>query len=177
MPDEQTEIIDEEESEQNQLALLQKLRGKLKACEAERQEYLTGWQRAKADLVNARRDAERERETFARFAAEGLIRELLSVLESFEMAFADKAAWEQAPPEWRKGIEHIHAQLVAVLERAGLTSVNPIGEQFDPSRHESAGEQSVERAEDDHKIVAVVRKGYRLYDKLVQPARVIVGII
>ncbi|MDP3735077.1 MAG: nucleotide exchange factor GrpE [bacterium] len=173
--DETIDIISEEE-EQNSSVLIQKLRGKLKLCEAERHEYLTGWQRAKADLVNARKDEERERATFVRFAAERLVRDLLPVLESFEMAFSNPG-WEQAPLEWRQGIEHIHAQLVAVLERSGLGQVRPeIGEKFDPTQHESAGETPVESAEQDHEIVSVVRRGYRLYDKLIQPARVMVGI-
>ncbi len=174
---EDTPDVVSDEDENNPSALLHKLRAKLKTCESERQEYLTGWQRAKADLVNARKDEERERVVFVRYAAERLIRELLPVLESFEMAFSNRDAWEQAPLEWRKGIEHIHAQLVAVLERSGLEQVNPkLGEQFDPMQHESAGERPVESAEQDHTIISVVRRGYRLYDKLIQPARVVVGV-
>ncbi len=176
--EQQTEVeVTEDELEQNPATLIKKLRAKLKSCEAERAEYLTGWQRAKADLVNARKDEERERAAFARFAAEGLIRDLLPVLESFEMAFANREAWEQAPAEWRQGIEHIHAQLVGVLERHGLEAVRPAaGETFDPTQHESAGETPVESEAQDHTIVSVVRCGYKLYDKLIQPARVIVGI-
>lgn len=173
--DEHEEIISEED-DQNPSDLIQKIRAQIKTCEAERQEYLAGWQRAKADLVNARKDEERERTAFVRYAAERLIRELLPVLESFEMAFSNREAWEQAPEGWRTGIEYIHAQLYAALARNGLKDLNPLGETFDPTVHESAGEKPVERGEEDHVVVSVVRRGYKLYDKLIQPAKVVVGI-
>src|SRR5258708_1334107 len=69
---------------------LKALREKLKACESERGEYLAGWQRAKADLINWKRDAELSKKEILEFANSKLIDELLPVLESFELAFGNK---------------------------------------------------------------------------------------
>src|SRR3989344_2951801 len=83
--------------------------------EAEKQEYLTGWQRAKADLVNARKRDEEERKEFIRFVNGQLIEDLIPVLASFDMATENKEAWEKADKNWRTGVEYIHAQLVKIL--------------------------------------------------------------
>lgn len=151
---------------------IKKLRERLHTCEKEKREYLEGWQRAKADFVNARKEDAKQKEIFVKFAQERLIEELLSVVDSFEMATSNKEAWEKSPENWRKGIEHIHSQLTSVLERNGLKRVHPLGEKFDPSAHESVEVVPAEKEEHHDTIVAVLQNGYTLHGKILRPARV-----
>src|SRR3989344_1566000 len=94
---------------------IKKLKEKLKFCEAERKEYLDGWQRMKADLVNYKKDEEKRHGTVREYATEHVLADLLKVEESFQMAFGNKEAWESVSPEWRKGVEYIHSQFMSVL--------------------------------------------------------------
>lgn len=154
---------------------IKKLREKLTKALAEKQEYLDKWQRAQADFINARKRDEDEKREFAKFAKEDLIVQLVPVLESFDMARANKEVWEKADPNWRKGVESIHSLLTKVLENNGLKELNPLGEKFDPMRDEAISHESVDSPERDHVIVGVVQKGYSLSDKVIKAPRVNVG--
>src|SRR5581483_10539477 len=91
-------VMEEELEPQDQL---KKLREKLKKCVEEKQEYLDGWQRERAQLANLRKQEEKERKEFIKFANENLLSDLLPVLDSFHMAFANKEAWEKVDKNWR----------------------------------------------------------------------------
>src|SRR3989344_1423176 len=106
MSDSEEEFIPEEEEENPSLAV-KKLRERLKKCIEEKQEYLDGWQRTKADFVNARREEEKRLAELLKFAEVALIMDILPVLDSFDMAMSDKAAWESVSKEWRSGMEAI----------------------------------------------------------------------
>ena len=170
--DAETEEIVPDEEMESSAAAMAKLRARLKACEAEKQEYLNGWQRAKADFVNAKKNETAEREEFMKFAKEKLLKDFLPVADSFEMAFGHKESWEKVDRGWRAGVESIYAQLGTAFERQGLKTIGAVGERFDPRVHTSVGlVETTDKAEDD--IVAdVVQKGYMLYEKLVRPAQV-----
>ncbi len=170
-----TDDIEIEEEEIDSRALVGKLRERLKKCQEEKQEYLSGWQRAQADFVNARRRSEIEQKEFAAFAAENLLRELLPVLDSFEMAFSQKESWEKVPPEWRAGVEQIYAKMQSLIARHHVVTVDPIGEIFNPREHISVASVPVEKKEDDHHVVSVTQKGYILEGKVLRPAQVVVG--
>ena len=152
-----------------------KLKEKLKQCLKERQEYLNGWQRAKADFINARKEEEKTRKEFVQFAKEDVLFQLLPVVDSFELAFANKDAWKKTDSNWREGIEHIYSQLMDMLGENGLSQVEPRGEVFDPNLHESVGSIPIKKKDEDGKIVEVVQKGYMLNGKVVRPARVKIG--
>jgi len=149
----------------------------LETCRAEKQEYLDGWQRARADLQNARKQFEIERREVAHLVEQEYTLDLLKVLDSFEMAFANREAWEKVDANWRRGVEYIHQQFLSVLEERGVTSFAPLGENFDPEQHESVSIERVENPEQDHKILKVLQRGYRYKDKVIRPAKVIVGHI
>lgn len=162
-------------AEENAAETVRKLREKLKACEKERQEYLAGWQRAKADLINARK---RDEETFrdlAKFANGQLIDDLIPVLESFEMAMADKAAWEKADANWRTGVEYIYSQLKKTLSEKGLEEIDPQGLMFDHNLHEAVLYEKVDDEKKDRIVIEVVQKGYSFHGKVIKPAKVRVG--
>ena len=162
-------------AEENATETIKKLREKLKKSEAERTEYLTGWQRAKADLINARKRDEEDRKDFMKFANERLIEGLIPVLESFDMAMGNKEAWEKVDKNWRIGVEYIYSQLTKALADSGLEEVNPIGKKFDASRDEAAAYEPVDSADKDHIILKVVQKGYTLNGRALRPPKVNVG--
>lgn len=154
-----------------------KLRDELATAQQERAEYLDGWQRAKADLINYKRTADEEsKRAFAR-GGTSVIMDLLPALDSFDMAFGNKEAWESAPKNWRDGVEYIHQQLLAVLRERGVEPFTPLGERFDPHQHESIGTTLVEKPDQEGIITAVVQQGYRMNGDVIRPARVHVGTL
>ena len=141
---------------------------------AERDEYLQGWQRAKADFANAKKRMEESMSEYRTMANEGLIEELLPVLSSFEMAFSNKEAWEKIDKNWRMGVEHIYMQLKGILNQNGLKEVDPMGTKFDPNLHEAVRHEPSSNAE-ENTIIQVLEKGYTLGTKLIRPAKVVVA--
>ncbi|MEK7646557.1 MAG: nucleotide exchange factor GrpE [Patescibacteria group bacterium] len=162
-------------AEENMTETIKKLREKLKKAEAEKTEYLTGWQRAKADMVNARKRDEEENRNFMKFANERLIEDLLPVLESFDMAMGNKDAWEKVDKNWRTGVEYIYSQLQKALTENGLQELNPIGQPFDHAKHEAVSYEPVTDEKQDHTVVAVLQKGYSLNGKEIKVPKVKVG--
>lgn len=176
------EITFEEETDQDQAApqkdlaeKVKKLKAELEAVKKEKQEYLDGWMRMKADMANLKSREEAERKEFIKFAKEGVVEEMLQVLQSFDMAFANKEAWGKVDANWRAGMEYIYKQFRDVLEAHGLTELNPIGQTFDPVTSEAIEHVAVADEKQDHTVVEVVGKGYKLHDKVLKPARVKVG--
>jgi molecular chaperone GrpE len=168
-------VMDEEEDSSAPLDKIKKLKAELKACQKEKQEYLTGWQRAKADYLNLKKDEESRRSEVNKFAKADVLNDLIRLSDSFEMAFANKIAWENVPENWRKGVEYIHSQLLIVFRDHGLEEINPLGEKFDPTKSESIGVIETEKEEDDNKVLEVIKKGYSLNEKVIRPAQVRVG--
>jgi molecular chaperone GrpE len=156
-------------------AAMKRLREKLKVAVKEKQEYLDGWQRAKADLVNVKREHEEMRARLMHMGKSAMIEDLLSVADSFDMAFGNKEAWEKVESEWRTGVEYIYAQFKRVLDDHGITVINPKGEVFDPARHDAVETVAVDTQDDDGKVAEVVSKGYLFDGKVLRAARVKVG--
>lgn len=175
---EQDDVVFEEEGEGLQPAQkIKKLREELKKCQKEKEEYLAGWQRAKADFINLKREEEKNRLELMKFANKELIMEILSVADSFDMAFVNKEAWGKVDQNWRTGVEYIYSQLVSVLEQNDVKQLNPVGEMFDPNIHTSVESVPAEKPEDDHKIVAVIQKGYMMHGSLVRSPKVKVSVV
>jgi len=171
----QDDLDDSVVSEESSAETIKKLREKLNKAEAERMEYLTGWQRAKADLINARKRDEAEHNEFVKFANERLIDGLIPVLDSFEMAMGNKEAWEKTDKNWRIGVESIASQLKKALADAGLEEISPLGQKFDPTRDEASEYVPVDSQDKNHAILAVIQKGYNLNGRPMRPAKVRVG--
>lgn len=171
------ELEKEEEivSEENLAEKVKKLRAELKEAQTEKQKYLDSWQRAQADFINIRKREEENKKEFMKFATEQIIVDFLSVVDSFNMAFANKVAWEKVDKDWRSGIEYIYSQFLGILKDNGVIEFGAIGEDFDPGRHMALENRKTKEKADDHKVVEVIQKGYILQGKVVRPAKVIVG--
>lgn len=161
-----------EDGEEDLKKTLKKLRADLKLAQKEKQEYLTGWQKERADFLNYKKQEEERRNNFSENMKESILVSFLSVADSFDMAFANKEAWEKVDLSWRKGVEYIYGQINSVFEEYGIKSIGEIGETFDPNIHQSVEMVETEKKEDDHKVAKVIQKGYKLGERVMRPARV-----
>lgn len=134
------------------------------------QSYMQSWQRAAADYQNYKRRVEEERSEAARFASASLVINLLPLLDDLDRALHNIDA-TLAGLTWVDGIRLIQRKFAAVLEVAGVQEIAADGETFDPAVHEAVSQAPGEEG----KVVAVVQKGYRLGDRVIRPAMVIVG--
>jgi molecular chaperone GrpE len=142
----------------------------LAALEAERDDAVDRWKRAAADLDNFRKRAVREREEYVVLANERLIGELLPILDDLERALVAAAEHEEARLE--EGVRLVHRSLAALLERHGVQAIETDGK-FDPHVHEALLTQPSQAEEGS--VIDVVQKGYRLGERVVRPARVVVA--
>ncbi len=139
----------------------------LSKCQKERDEYLDGWKRAKADLLNYKKDEAKRFEGVIKFANESLIRELINVLDSFDLALVSLEREGKA----ERGMYLIRTQLEDILKQNGLERVIvSIDQPFDPAFQEAIA--AVESDKPSGIIIEEVEKGYLLNGKLVRPARV-----
>lgn len=171
--DTESSLIFEDDNETSK-DTIKKLRDRLHSCEKEKIENLSGWQRAKADLINLKRVEEDSRRKNVLHAEIGLIEDLIPTLQAFDMAMGNKGAWESVSKDWRLGIEYIHSKFLEALKSRGLQIIDPVGEIFDPNIHEAVGMEKIVNSE-TNKIVKVMQKGYSLNGKLVSPAKVVVS--
>jgi molecular chaperone GrpE len=164
-----------EDGEVNARDTIKKLREKIKTLEAEKQEYLDLSQRTRADYVNYKKEVEANRVADRKFATKRFIESLLPVLDAYDMAQANKEAWEKVDANWRMGIEYIFTQFKTILEGEGVTQFGKIGDTFDPLLYESMEHVKVENESENDKIVRVLQNGYKIHDTILRPARVYTG--
>jgi molecular chaperone GrpE len=143
----------------------------LTAATRERDEYLALAQRTQAEFENYRKRAAKEAAAAGDRAKAGLVRELLPVVDNLERALASAGEGEQHLAE---GVRLVHSELIALLERNGVESFDPGGEQFDPTVHEALSTRPAEDAEQGV-VLDVVEKGYKLNGTVLRPARVVVS--
>lgn len=149
-------------------AKMQKLRDELAATKKERQEYLDGWQRAKADLINAKKDAADALQRAAALGRDAFVEELIPALDSFDMAMRSDA-WNSVDAAWRIGVESIYGQLQGVLQAHGVEIFGKEGEKFDTSLHEAIEERE---GGESGTIAKVLRCGYRAKQRILRAAQV-----
>ncbi|MBI5306170.1 nucleotide exchange factor GrpE [Candidatus Wolfebacteria bacterium] len=164
-------IMDEDIKKEEQI----KNESDIGKCQKEKEEYLDGWKRAKADLINYKKDEAKRFETIMKFGNEALVRNLINVLDSFDLALATlerEGKSENSSAELTmKGIYLIRAQMEDILKQNGLERIIiSVGGQFDPSLQEAIA--SVESDKPAGTILEEVERGYMLHGKLVRPARV-----
>ena len=149
-----------------------KLRADLKKVREEKEEYLTGWQRAKADYVNLQKEADVKFSRGKEIGIEELADSLFPALDAFDMAMNNKEAWEAVDKNWRQGIEYIHSKFLQALADNNVTAIGKVGEKFDPMLHESIESISVDDESKDHVIEKIIQAGYKIGERVIRPARV-----
>ena len=127
--------------------------------------------RLTADFDNFRKRAQREKDEARQFANQGLLEKLLPVLDNFEMALT---AVKGADPSVRDGVQMILDQLLGVLKESGVEPVDAMGQPFDPNLHEALSQEETTEVEEGT-VVQQMQRGYKLNDRLVRPARVVVA--
>jgi molecular chaperone GrpE len=142
-------------------------------AEAKAKECWDQMLRARADLENERRRFSRELQNTHKYAIEKFVLELLPVKDSLELGLGAAA---DAPniEKLREGMELTLKMLQTALEKFGIGEINPLGERFDPERHESMASQETSSVE-PNTVVTVYQKGYALHDRLLRPALVVIS--
>ncbi len=142
----------------------------LVALGVERDEFRELAQRVQADFENYRKRMLREQTEKMERANEGLIEQLLSVLDSFELALANiPDANGEADEKVRKGVELVYAELLGALEKAGLERIDALRKPFDPHEHEAVAQVD---GDGEPVVCDILRSGYRLKGRVLRPATV-----
>jgi molecular chaperone GrpE len=149
---------------------LQQLAERLAALEQERDSHLNDLQRLAAEFDNYRKRVARDQEGLVARAHERLVEELLPVLDDLERAL--EAAEEHEEAKLEEGVRLVHRNLAEALKREGLAEIETNG-RFDPHVHEALLSQP--SAAEEGSVIDVVQKGYRLGDRVLRPARVVVA--
>lgn len=142
----------------------------LKRQLAEKQDRLL---RALAEVDNVKRRTQRERDEYVRYANEGLIRDLLPILDNFDRAL-EAARGSQEAAGVVEGVALIQRELLKAFERVGVTRYSAIGQRFDPNRHEATG-RMVSATQAPDTVVAEMTPGYVLNGRVLRPAQVVVA--
>lgn len=142
----------------------------LRQAELKAQEHHDAWLRAKAEAENTRRRAQEDVAKAHKYAIESFAAELLPVKDSLE---ATLAAENAALDALKSGVELTLKQLASVFEKSGLREINPVGEKFDPHRHQAISMLPSDR--EPNTVINVLQKGYLLNDRVVRPALVTVA--
>ncbi len=135
---------------------------KLKECEKTKQEYLAGWQRARADLLNYKKEEMARVGDIFKYANEGLILKMLPIIDNLEIALKNL-------PD--KGFSQIKEQILRFLKEQGVEEIQSIGDKFDPNLHEVV-EEIKEEDKESGIVLEEVQKGYTINGRLLRPAKV-----
>ncbi|MBI5862422.1 MAG: nucleotide exchange factor GrpE [Rhodocyclales bacterium] len=146
----------------------------LKTAELQAAEHHDAWLRAKAETENVRRRGLEDVARASKFAVEKFAGEMLAVKDSLEAAITAMAASEnQAADNLKAGVELTLKQLNAAFEKFSLVEVNPLGEKFDPHRHQAISQ--IEAEGEANRVISVLQKGYVLHERVLRPALVVVS--
>ena len=172
--DEQAETSDEKLKKQEGVELEEAtpemLLEQLKDAQAQIDEYLDGWQRARAELSNYKKRIERETsEATLRIKAE-ILSKYLVILDDLERALEERPS-EGDFTAWADGIDLIYRKLSALLENEGVTRIEAMGELFDPTYHEALSHEENEDYQENH-VIDVIQTGYKLGEQVIRPALV-----
>lgn len=160
-PDNQPQVSEPEETEASA--------AQPSVLEQKAQEYLLGWQRCQADYQNLQKETARRLGEHTKYATEGLLEELLPLVDYFKFAFAGVPEAEKNSP-WLKGVEHIQTNFLSILRNNNVEMMEVIGKPFDATFHEAVAE--VESDQESGTIVEEVTPGFTLNGKVIRHAKV-----
>lgn len=149
---------------------LNSLETELEELRLKAEEYLDGWQRARAEFSNYKKRVQREREEdHARLSGQILSR-YLDVVDDFERALKDAPSGDEVQA-WTAGIDLIYKKLNAILESEGVEEIEALGIIFDPTYHEAIIQDEV-KGHKEGEIVEVIQRGYKIGDRILRPTKV-----
>lgn len=166
---ESLEYVEDEEKSLNFEKKNKKLKEKLKFCQKEKMEYLSGWQKERADFINYKKGEGERAEEIKTFQKTEIILEILSILDNIERA-ENGLPKDLLDNQWVRGMLEIGNGIKNILKREGVEEIDAKGK-FNPEFCEAV---KVVEGEDD-KIIEVLQKGYLLSGRVLRPARVKVG--
>ncbi len=146
----------------------------LQKAQATIQEYWDQIMRLRAEMENNRKRAERDVENAHKFALKNFVENLLPVIDSMEMGQSAAIAENATLESIREGSELTMNMFVQVLQRSGLEQINPLGDKFDPEKHQAISMVEMPDAE-SNSVIEVMQKGFLLNDRLIRPAMVVVA--
>ncbi len=152
--------IEKEEGGEQAADKLKKVKEELRQCQKEKQEYLTGWQREKADFINFKRRQEEQMGEWMKMFGEGLLKDILPVLDTLNAAEASG----------NEDAKHIKIQFLKILQGHGLEEIKALGQKFDHNFHEAV--EAIESDKDSGTVVEEIQKGYLLNGKVIRVAKV-----
>lgn len=161
------EIAEEPISPEEELLRLQQ---EIAEAESKAQEYLDGWQRARAEFANYKKRVERDQASVRQMAAANIYKNYLEVIDDIERALKDRPE-DGEGATWASGIELIYRKLLSNLEVDGITVMVTQDQFFDPNIHEAISSEDTEDFESGQ-IVEVLKNGYLVGDKVLSPALV-----
>jgi len=156
----------------------EELKKKFEECQKLKDEYLTGWQRERADFLNYKREELERVEEILKYADEGLILKILPILDNFEIV--EKKLPENLRNDVNiKGLLQIKNQILDFLKNQGVEEIKSVGEKFDPQLHEVVGEVAPSEAlakggksVESGIVIEEIQKGYKINGRLLRPAKV-----
>jgi molecular chaperone GrpE len=151
---------------------LPSLEEQLKIAELKAEEHHDAWLRAKAETENMRRRAQDDILKAGKFAVEKFAGELLAVKDSLEAALANE---NQSAEALKSGVELTLRQLAAAFEKSTLLEISPLGEKFDPHKHQAISQIEAPEGTEANTVLNVLQKGYALHDRVIRPALVVVA--
>lgn len=161
------EVLEEPLSPDDEVSTLQ---SELEDFRIKADEYLDGWQRARAEFSNYKKRVQKEREETRTFITAEILTKYLDVVDDFKRALDDQPSDDEIGA-WAEGIDMIYRKLKGILEAEGVEEISAEGEAFDPNFHEAITfEES-----DDHnegEILGVVQPGYQIGNRIIRPAKV-----
>ncbi len=160
------ELPDKPEHEPSEIML----QHELEQTKAQSQEYLEGWQRARAEFANYKKRVARDQEDARLRIAADTLSKYLGVIDDLERALKERPEDGEAAA-WAEGIELIYRKMYGVLETEGVEVIDAEGEHFDPTLHEAISHDESEDHEEGD-VIEVVQPGYRLGERVLRPAMV-----
>ena len=160
------ELPDKPEHEPSEIML----QHELEQTKAQSQEYLEGWQRARAEFANYKKRVARDQEDARLRIAADTLSNYLGVIDDLERALKERPEDGEAAA-WAEGIELIYRKMYGVLETEGVEVIDAEGEHFDPTLHEAISHDESEDHEEGD-VIEVVQPGYRLGERVLRPAMV-----
>ena len=154
--------------EDDRLEEINVLQGELTEARAQADEYLDGWQRARAEFANYKKRVEREQAHTYQMAAGEIVKRYLGILDDLERALKDRPR-EGDGAAWANGIELIYNKLVSILESEGVTPIEVEGQFFDPNLHEAISADESDQHESGE-IIETLQQGYMLGERVLRPA-------